>query len=68
MIAFTESDWDNFCNHLTNGGDVRKGIKWITERRQTSGSEECQHERTREITTVTAGTKKFCVKCDSQVL
>lgn len=65
MPNFAQEDWNMFCDNLIKGGDAREAIKWISAR--DGADQECQHERTREIATVTTGKKVFCVKCDLQL-
>lgn len=78
MKKFNEADWDLFVEEMSElaqkidiqeaapavAGDIRAAMDWI-ERMEVDT--DCAHERVRELTTITAGTKRFCVACNTEL-
>ena len=71
MITFEDEDWEMFTGEVTllsqdsdQQESIQDAIVWLEKRKKAS---DCPHLQVREITTITAGTKKFCMNCDEQL-
>ena len=68
-LNFLQTDWEEFVENLyTNTSNGTDAAELAAEFRKTKEQDgHCLHPRTRELSTITAGTKVFCVSCNEQI-